>query len=406
MITYLFSEWGGAKTLELTDDEVHALRRHARDFQIDRVAKSRYKVRPRGGIVGSLRLSPTTALQIEPKLPLASFGDLLALAFQLQATPLLRESAVLGHAAPSEWFLVQLLAEIEKLIRTGLRNDYVLKEGPERFLRGRLTFRSVNPDTRGRIYCEYSEFTRDHLRNRLISGAIEAISTRPLTPAVRTKVRELRDLLFDIEPLRPDARLLERVEQNPLFEEYAPVFGLLDLLSRNFGVSFGGSDVGLSAFLYELHRVFELAIYNAFRERAAHGQVRFQPEFRDLVEHVTGRPNLGITLRPDVAVRRPTLAFRPLGADAYRLVVDAKYRRPTQRSQYRVSFRNDNLYQVIAYAEALRCPGVLVYPRIDEDIDITYRVGAVHVRIVTVDLSSPKLSDIFRVVDLILDEAA
>jgi hypothetical protein len=49
---------------------------------------------------------------------------------------------------------------------------------------------------------------------------------------------------------------------------------------------------------------------------------------------------------------------------------------------------------------------VLVYPRIEQDIDISYRVNGVTVRIITVDLSVAEMRDMFRVAKVIAEYVA
>jgi hypothetical protein len=111
------------------------------------------------------------------------------------------------------------------------------------------------------------------------------------------------------------------------------------LLLQNDGIEFGDSArIAVSSFFYKLEEVFELALFNAIRRSSPTGFVRYQPTFTGLVQWLRGEPNPGVTLRPDITVgARPTIAVQDVAAHAFRVVADAKYRRPTQRSQYKVS---------------------------------------------------------------------
>ena len=73
-----------------------------------------------------------------------------------------------------------------------------------------------------------------------------------------------------------------------------------------------------------------------------------------------------------------------------RLVIDTKYAAPEIRNHYGGwSFHNDHVYQVAFYALSLGCPAVLVYPRVERDIDVAFDIDGVAVRLVTVDLNQP-----------------
>ena len=60
--------------------------------------------------------------------------------------------------------------------------------------------------------------------------------------------------------------------------------------------------------------------------------------------------------------------------DAPWLIVDAKYKNPLIE-HHGDRFRNSDLYQAFTYASALNAPAVLVYPRVDQHIDVVLEMG-------------------------------
>jgi len=72
--------------------------------------------------------------------------------------------------------------------------------------------------------------------------------------------------------------------------------------------------------------------------------------------------------------------------DAPWLIVDAKYKNPFI-DNYGDRFRNADLYQAFTYAAALDAPAVLVYPRVDRDVEVLLRAEKHEVRIVSVELA-------------------
>jgi hypothetical protein len=81
------------------------------------------------------------------------------------------------------------------------------------------------------------------------------------------------------------------------------------------------------------------------------------------------------------------------------LVLDTKYAAPELRNQYGGwSFHNDHVYQATFYALSLGCPAILVYPRVDRDVDVAFEIGGVAVRLATVDLDRPALAGLDELV--------
>ena len=69
------------------------------------------------------------------------------------------------------------------------------------------------------------------------------------------------------------------------------------------------------------------------------------------------------------------------------LVLDTKYANPERQTQYGTrSYRNNDLYQIAFYANEYGCPGLLVYPKAERDVDVTFQAGREHCTIATVDL--------------------
>jgi 5-methylcytosine-specific restriction endonuclease McrBC regulatory subunit McrC len=73
--------------------------------------------------------------------------------------------------------------------------------------------------------------------------------------------------------------------------------------------------------------------------------------------------------------------------DAPWLIVDAKYKNPLRETWGKEYFHNEDLYQAFTYAAALSAPAVLVYPKVDEDIDVEFQAGTHRLRVVSVPLN-------------------
>jgi len=116
------------------------------------------------------------------------------------------------------------------------------------------------------------------------------------------------------------------------------------------------------------------------------------PGFRREVR--IGRPP-GVECEPPIAVRilQDYVINRRVPALP---VVDAKYGNPLIE-HHGNRFRNSDLYQAFTYAAALDASAVLVYPKVDEKIDVTLKASGYGARIVAIDLCGPITSEMHKI---------
>ena len=55
-------------------------------------------------------------------------------------------------------------------------------------------------------------------------------------------------------------------------------------------------------------------------------------------------------------------------------MLDTKYANPERKTQFGTcSLRNSDLYQIAFYADQFDCPGLLVHPKAERDVDVTFK---------------------------------
>jgi len=108
---------------------------------------------------------------------------------------------------------------------------------------------------------------------------------------------------------------------------------------------------------------------------------------------VAGDPARSLAFAADIVVGSPP-----------QLVIDTKYARAELTNQYGGwSFHNDHVYQVVFYALSLDCPALLVYPKVDRDIDVTFDIAGIPVSILTVGLAELGLPGLDALVERVAD---
>jgi len=389
-VTIDFKEWGRQRTVVLSEREAQRLSRHAYAIRCEHRGENRYKIGPVAGFVGSLQLSSSTTINVAPRLPLNSFAALLSLAYDDQIIPTRsdRTGAAVGNL--TSWCVGQTVAEAQRLMSRGIRRDYIAVEEQRLAPRGRLLFSGSSPRYDGALKCVADEFLLDTPINRYCKAGLAHLAALSVALPWKGALRDLISELSQVSSVpwqESDSAAVER----PIYRDYRSLISLLRLVAASRGSEFAAGPMDISAFFFRLHELFERAIYRSLRRAADAASIVYQPVLRNAATFVSGSPNLGITFKPDVGITAPSVALQS-ATGKWRLVVDAKYRDPVQVARFGRAFRHDNIYQILAYSRVFGCPGVLVYPRVDQDVDISYRVGDSAIRIRTIDLASPDLN--------------
>jgi len=384
-----FQEWGKGKACKLSDSEHRAISRFSGALHVKVLGGGRYRITPTGGFVGSVALSQKLQVVVRPKVPLSAFFSLCALAFGTSTLPAIRGWAGYELGSPSEWLSLIFLAAVTRLCRGGLRRGYVEIEERTPAIRGRLVFNDHRLATLP--LCKYSDFSLDTAENRVVRAGLELVIRNVTRPELRAQALASIDNFQETLSLNLHHLNLASITLTALTAQYEVVMQLAAMLRAGSGFSPEPGEKPGPGLFFPMHEIFEKAVYNCLRACAASGYVLYQPNLTSIVNYVTGTPNIPVSMIPDVAISaKPTAYYKSQSHTS--LVLDAKYKTPMIKTQFRTSFRNQDIYQIMSYGQALSCPGLLVYPAHGEEIDVQYRVGGQSFRIITVDLNDPTLS--------------
>jgi 5-methylcytosine-specific restriction enzyme subunit McrC len=304
-----------------------------------------------GAYVGIVELDCAT-IQVRPKLAGTEL-DVLAMFDYASGLGALRHLQAL-RATPDEGrnlrdLVCLLLTEAcEKLLRRGLRRDYVRKEEALPVMRGRLL-----PDRQilrrygmlDRLECRFDEFDGDILDNRLCAAALRLTARTVRDPDVRARARRAVAHFDDVcGPEIPDPRLAaERVTYHRGNEHYrvAHQWALLLLQAGGFHDLYSRSGPSTRAFMFDMNALFEAFVTRLLRDavRGTSIGVHAQDALSNVICHEDGRSYTQIT--PDIR-----LAGR--GPSAWSRSVDAKYKLYTDRQ-----IGTSDLYQSFVYALGL-----------------------------------------------------
>ena len=159
-----------------------------------------------------------------------------------------------------EMFIMLFIQSIDKLIHKGIKSDYVLREGNQFFLKGKLKFNQhikQNYIHKERFYVETDEYLQDRVANRLLKSTIALLMKKTNNFDNKRKLRQ-QLFIFDEVQLSNNHKIdFTKVKKHRGMEHYnlSLRFAEVFLLHKSF-TSLRGKD-NVFALLFPMEKVFE-----------------------------------------------------------------------------------------------------------------------------------------------------
>lgn len=378
------SEWDKPKRVRLSSTEAETLRRlqESKRLNVTWQGPTEAEISGGAGYVGIASLSEETQVIVHPHIPIASVLGLACYAYELEPPEeSLIEDARLEDTGPADWLAFLLSLEVEKLLAIGLRRGYREIEEEIPYVRGRIDFGSLRfgEAKPGLVPCRFEDFLLDTVENSIIRGTMEILSVRPLSEICRRRLRSALAAFGQVSFVQPTKRMFDSLRLSRLTHYYKPALTLCRLVLESAGIELAAGNLATSGFFFSMADVFEKAIERTLREEFGKENVHHQPEYTDRIRIVAGEPTIPVTIKPDNVIGP---------RDTPWLIVDAKYKNPLIE-HHGDRFRNSDLYQAFAYAVALNAPAVLVYPKVDRDVDALFETArhSIEIKVVSLETS-------------------
>ena len=307
---------------------------------------------------------------------------------------------------------------IKHQMRRGLRGDYVERSEELRGVRGRIDFGETLRGLsmyRGRLHCEFEEFTLNVPRNQIIRSTLNDSLNRGFTQVERERrdkygklvsdVEALLRMLYEIDRVRvtrrliaSELRLLGRNER-----EYKLMLKICELLlDPSMPRSDEASDLDYVDWLRENedeHKIFELFVANFYKlhMRGKGWDVTAQARRYWVKRHE--RTDSGVrlpTMNPDIVlIETESGEVVVIDTKWYGAVLSDRSGRPTVNSEH--------LFQIYSYLQSLDgnderfrdASGILLYARTEmDDVDFRTKIDGHPLRVYTLDLTKKRWQDI------------
>ena len=243
----------------------------------------------------------------------------------------------------SEWVARRFLDALDRLLKRGLRSEYVRVEEEQRFLRGQLNLQAQLRQAPGRAHrfqIRHDVFSRDRPENRLLKSALMLVGSRTRNAANWRLARELLAVLHEL-PLSTNLPAdFERWSSDRLMTHYQPVRPWCELvLGRRTPLSVHGGWRGISM-LFPMEKLFERYVEVALRRALPSNAVLTS---QAASRHLCRYEEKGFfQLRPDLS----------LTVGDQRWILDAKWKRlDASDRDNRFGLSQSDFYQMFAYGQ-------------------------------------------------------
>lgn len=246
-----------------------------------------------------------------------------------------------------EIFISMFLDEVSKLIKIGIKSDYVELEDNLKFLKGKLKISEQirkNIVHKERFYVCYQEFSIDRAENRLIKSALEFLYKHSKSSKNQRLIREylfIFDEISSSSDINADFSRLKLNRQTKHYEQ-ALLWSKIFLQNKSFS-PYRGSDVAF-ALLFDMNRLFESYVGNFIKKKLPNAILQHRGKY------LTEKPR-GFALKPDIFLRYKNQNY----------IADTKWKIVESKDD----ISQADLYQLYAYGKKYNCSKLyLIYPRI------------------------------------------
>jgi len=315
--------------------------------------------------VGVVRLG-NIQIRIVPKMDRNSLIPLLRYAYGLRNLELLE---TVNQSTDDNGFediiVYQLIAEVKKLLSSGVHRKYVRSPEDLSSPRGRIDFQRLaglsgtKPTT---LPCVHHPRTEDHLLNQVLLSGLKLGSSIASDLHLRRDAHRLAMTIAEnVSDIRLDNSVITHAftRITRMTETYSPAFTLIKIIldSRGVLLNEGEASQQLSGFLFDMNHFYQALLSRFLRDNLSGYTVQDELKMRHVLRFIPEYNPKGLPSpkpRPDFSV----FEGRKLVA-----ILDAKY-----RDLWEKPLPRDMLYQLALYAttSTTRSASIL-YPTTSKD---------------------------------------
>jgi len=333
-------------------------------------------------------------MSVAPMIPIQNIYYLLCYAWhRLEERDIVDVSGI-DTTSLVDLFAKVLIGGVERVLRRGLDRGYVGYIEDTRCLRGKLLFSPTikrNLLMKAQVHCEFDELSYNVLHNQILKSTLyHLIRVESLDRELRCRLVGLYRRFHEVDEIEMSSAVFSRVQlhRNNVFYDF--LLNICELVYENLLVS-------------------ETPGKNKFRDFLQDDEMRMAVLFEDFVRNFYKLETSGFKVgREDILWQAEAfddggLAFLPkmvtdisIEGHGFKVVIDTKYYKQALVKYYDAEkIHSQNIYQIFAYLKNLEkqggvnanCTGVLLYPTVQKELRLSYKMDGHKVMIRTINLN-------------------
>jgi 5-methylcytosine-specific restriction enzyme subunit McrC len=329
------------------------------------------------------------------KIPIQNIYFLLCYAWdKLEEREIVNVSGI-EHTKLVSLFTRVLLNGLMHLLKKGLDRGYVAHCEDTRSLRGKLDLNITlkrNLLSQGRVHCDYDDLHYDILHNQIIKTILRQLANhKELDDKLRDEVAGYYRRLHGISEIHLSNRVFRKVQLNHNNYFYDFLIKICELLHENMLIIEEAGESKFRDFVRDkLADLFENFVRNFYRRELKEKAREVRREIISWMVEGGSHSDLSYLphMQTDISIE----------FENRKVIIDTKfYKNALQINPQsdKKTLISSNLYQMFAYlknSEAkggvnTTCEGILLYPTVNEELDVRYKVQGHFMRVKTLNLN-------------------
>lgn len=281
-----------------------------------------------------------------------------------------------------------LILKVKSLIKKGFYKEYVTNQEESRIIRGKIlmkeSFQSFSYK-RGSLHILTEEMSYDILHNQLIKSTLYYLAGQEnLESELRDEIKSILTYFQDISLIDVKLRLFNDVNVHRNNQHYQFILNVCRFIWENALLHEGIGEKQFNDVSREhqkLARLFENFVKNFYRKEIPGAKVKSESFYWPADgENLNYLP----TMNTDVS----------LVISNEKTIIDTKFYKDTFALNWNQStIYSGHLYQLFSYLKndeyysGRKANGILLYPRVDKSVNLTYKIHGFEIKICTLDLT-------------------
>ena len=291
-----------------------------------------------------------------------------------------------------------LTKKVKLLIKKGFYREYINIDDTLSTIRGKININdSINKNSLAlkKVCCEYDELSDNILFNGIIKYTfLKLLKCQYLDNNIKNQIKKLLLYFNNVKEEAPTKYNLERLKYDTNNKHYRSIINICQLIYNGLIVNESNGKIKFLDHLKDncMAKLFENFVLNFYKEKLDNEYFK-KAKSSKIKWNITGDSS-DLRYLPNM-ITDIVLEKRD---GSKRMIIDTKFYKETLKVQDRFSMNNNigrinsnNIYQINTYINQDRFDGeiygMLLYPTVGQDLDLSYEISEKKLIIKTIDLN-------------------